>query len=331
MSDRFQGLHAWLEAQFGGSDFQLRPASGDASFRRYFRVCEGDRSFIVMDAPPGNEDCRPFVDLAARFAAVGLHVPEIHATDLAQGFLLLEDLGTTHYLDVLDDGTASRLYGDALGALAVIQACGPQEGLPEYDRALLMREMELFSSWLVEGFLAVDLAASHRQTLSTTFALLAENALCQPRVCVHRDFHSRNLLVCDPPTPGILDFQDAVLGPVTYDLVSLLRDCYVSWPEQRIDDWLTGYFELAVQSGIIERRHEDQFPRWFDLMGIQRHLKAAGIFARLDLRDGKPGYLQDIPRTLGYVAQVAPKYPELQWLSGWISESVLPAVRRRLG
>ncbi len=326
MTQRHRMLEAWLAEQPGLSGFSVQPASGDASFRRYFRVRANGMSFIVMDAPPDNEDCRPFVSVARTFAALGLHVPAVIAEDLEQGFLLLEDLGSEHYLDVLSESNAQRLYGDALGALMIIQASGPREGLPDYDRALLMRELGLFREWLLEGQLGLRLSTADQQMLDSTYDCLVGSALEQPRVCVHRDFHSRNLLVTPRRSPGILDFQDAVVGPVTYDLASLLRDCYIAWPRDRVEDWARGYFELAVQSGVLREEHEGRFPRWFDLMGVQRHLKASGIFARLNQRDGKTGYLPDIPRTLNYVVQVARDYPELAGLGRMIENAVLPAM-----
>jgi aminoglycoside/choline kinase family phosphotransferase len=267
------------------------------------------------------------VAVAAQLAATGMHVPAILAQDLKQGFLLLEDLGSTHYLDVLDADSADRLYGDAMGALLSLQAGGPRDGLPPYDAALLQREMALFPDWLLERHLGLALDAAERAMLVESFALLTDNALAQPQVCVHRDYHSRNLLL--PPSgqaPGVIDFQDAVIGPVTYDLVSLLKDCYIAWPQQRVDGWALGYFELAVQSGVLRAEHEDHFLRWFDLMGAQRHLKAAGIFARLNHRDGKPGYLNDIPRTLGYIVAAAARQPALHGLAELIDRRVLPAL-----
>ncbi len=326
MTQRHRMLEGWLAEQPGLSGFSLQPASGDASFRRYFRIHADGATFIAMDAPPENEDCRPFVTIARTFAALGLHVPAVIAEDLERGFLLLEDLGSEHYLDVLNEANVQRLYGDALGALMIIQACGPREGLPDYDRALLMRELGLFREWLLERQLGLRLGAADGQMLDSTYEHLVRSALEQPRVCVHRDYHSRNLLVTDSPSPGILDFQDAVVGPVTYDLASLLRDCYIAWPRDRVEGWARGYYELAVQSGVLREEHERRFLRWFDLMGVQRHLKASGIFARLNQRDGKPGYLPDIPRTLNYVVQVARDYPELAGLGRMIENAVLPAI-----
>lgn len=331
MDARQAQLDDWLRTACGLDRFALTPAAGDASFRRYFRLTLPDGATrIAMDAPPSHEDCGPYLHVAAELAAIGLHVPEVHVAAPDQGFLLLEDLGHTLYLDALADGSVDRLYGDALAALATLQACGPRTGLPPYDHALLWREMELFREWLAGQLLAVPLDAADQQALDQVFETLAASALEQPQVCVHRDYHSRNLMVVAPPSPGILDFQDAVVGPLTYDLVSLLKDCYVRWPQDRVDDWALGYFELATQSGILDGSLEERFLRWFDLMGAQRHLKAAGIFARLWLRDGKPGYLHDIPRTLGYVVEAAARRPELAALGALLADRVLPAMTAHL-
>jgi hypothetical protein len=331
MDPRQSQLEAWLRDACGLDRITLTPASGDASFRRYFRVGLPDgTSRIAMDAPPEHEDCDPYLHVGAELAAVGLHVPAVYVAAPELGFLLLEDLGETLYLDALDDASADRLYGDALGALATLQACGPRTGLPPYDAPLLQREMALFRDWLTHRLLDLELGVEDHARLDRDFALLTANALEQPQVCVHRDYHSRNLMVASPPTPGILDFQDAVVGPVTYDLVSLLKDCYIRWPPQQVDDWAMGYFELAVQSGVLAGAFEGRFLRWLDLMGAQRHLKAAGIFARLWLRDGKPGYLKDIPRTLGYIVEAAARRPELADLAELIDGRVLPAMNAQL-
>ena len=327
MPDRLKLLKHWLEDELDFSQYNLKPASSDASFRRYFRVTHDGSSFIVMDAPPEKENTRPFVTVARLFLDVGVNVPEILDESADLGFLLLSDLGSRLYLDDLNDETVDRLYGDALGALAAIQAGAPVRGvLPDYDQALLMREMALFRDWLVGSHLGVVPNESQSVMLEQVFARLVENALTQPQVCVHRDYHSRNLMVTRRNNPGILDFQDAVIGPVTYDLVSLLRDCYIAWPRARVEAWALGYQELALQTGILREEHEDpaQFLRWFDLMGVQRHLKAAGIFARLNHRDGKPGYLNDIPRTLGYVIDVAGRHGDIAGLGEFIESEVMP-------
>lgn len=326
MPQRLAELETWLAAVCG-PELEFTPASGDASFRRYVRVRLPDGSTrIGMDAPPERESAARFVALAGRFGALGVHVPRVYAADPARGFALLEDLGARHYLDELNEATVERLYGDALAALLAIQACGPRDGLPGYDRALLERELGIFSEWLLGHHLGLVLSAAERALLGQSCEVLIASALAQPQVLVHRDYHSRNLLVSSPPTPGVIDFQDAVLGPVTYDLVSLLRDCYIAWPPARVDGWAWGYFELAVQSGVLRPEHEPDFLRWFDLMGAQRHLKAAGIFARLLHRDGKSGYLADIPRTLGYIVAVAERRTELGGLAELLAARVIPAL-----
>ncbi len=324
-SERLEHLRQWTGQQLGWLAIELTPASVDASFRRYFRVEQSDVSYIVMDAPPDKEDCRPFIHVSELLLGLGLHVPEILARDLDQGFLLLSDLGSRLYLQELNENSVHRLYGDALGALATLQSCDPSSsGLPLYSRELLLFEMSLFRDWLLGTHLNLRLDESQQQALQNACESLAENALQQTVVCVHRDFHSRNLMVSTHHNPGILDYQDAVIGPVTYDLVSLLRDCYVSWPRHRVEEWVMGYFELAQQTGIVRPADADerQFLKWFDWMGVQRHLKAAGIFARLNHRDGKPGYLDDIPRTLGYVTDVCSRYSALSEL-GSLTETVL--------
>jgi aminoglycoside/choline kinase family phosphotransferase len=327
--ERIEQLKNWLSTELDFSEYTLEPASSDASFRRYFRVVHSGESLVVMDAPPAQEDTRPFVQVSGMFAGLGLNVPQVIDENPEQGFLLLSDLGTRSYLDALNEETVERLYGDALGALATIQACTPVTApLPAYDLTLLLNEMELFREWLIGKHLGLELTGQQSSLLDNVFDLLAESALQQPQVCVHRDYHSRNLMLTESNNPGILDFQDAVIGPVTYDLVSLLRDCYIDWPRERVEDWALGYQTLAMQSGVLQEDHDDpqQFLRWFDLMGMQRHLKAAGIFARLYHRDGKPGYLGDIPRTLGYVVEVAARHQDLGAFGEFVDTAVLAAL-----
>jgi aminoglycoside/choline kinase family phosphotransferase len=324
--ERLEKLKNWLESELDFSEYTLKPASADASFRRYFRVAHQGESFIVMDAPPDNENSRPFIDISRMLFDVGLNVPAVIDYDLEQGFLLLSDLGSRSYLDELNGDSVERLYGDALSALATIQTCIPGDaGLPAYDRALLLKELELFREWLLGRHLGITPDAAQAATINAAFSLLVDNALQQPQLCVHRDYHSRNLMVRQRNNPGILDFQDAVIGPVTYDLVSLLRDCYIDWPRAQVEDWALGYQQLALQSGILREEHGDpvRFLRWFDLMGVQRHLKAAGIFARLNHRDGKSGYLGDIPRTLAYVVDVASRYDELAEFGVFVETQVM--------
>jgi len=327
MPQRLRQLERWLEQSCHLSQHRIEPASADASFRRYFRVTRGDGSTVIaMDAPPDKEDCRPFIAVAERMAAAGLHVPEIFARDLQQGFLLLEDLGARPYLGALNERTVERLYGDATCALLRLQRDATVEGLPRYDRALLEREMQLFPDWLLATHLGLTLSGAEQQMLKTSFELLVGNALAQPVVCVHRDYHSRNLMVVEGNNPGIIDFQDAVAGPVSYDLVSLLRDCYIRWPSERVDGWVNAYHRAAQAEGLLGGVDAATFLEWFDLMGVQRHLKAAGIFARLNHRDGKPGYLDDIPRTLGYVVEVGRRRPGLRPLGDFVTARVLPRV-----
>lgn len=321
MTARHNRLIRWVGELLGTDTFTLEPASSDASFRRYWRARHADGTLILMDAPPGLEDCGRYVDLARRLRAIGLHTPEIHAEDLANGFLALSDLGDRVYLQELSTESADRLYGDALDALAAIQARGPTEGLPVYDEPFLRRELEIFREWFLGSHLGVELSPPEQTDWDRACDVLIANALEQPQVCVHRDYHSRNLMLTSP-NPGILDFQDAVVGPVTYDLVSLLRDCYIQWEPERVTTWALGYLQLAIRSGILPAVESERFMRWFDLMGVQRHLKACGIFARLNHRDGKPSYLGDIPRTLGYVREVSTRYPELGGLHTLIGRRI---------
>ena len=272
---------------------------------------------------------RPFVRLSQCFHALGLNVPRVLERDIEQGFFLITDLGDRLYLHHLNASTVERLYADAMKALAVLQSGGGAQdnGLPDYDSALLHREMELFREWYLLRHLKRPLDSRQHRVLDEIFARLADAALGQPRVWVHRDYHSRNLMFTDQNNPGILDFQDAVYGPVTYDLVSLLRDCYVAWPRDRVENWARNYFAQARRSGIAVGDDEQRFIRWFDWMGVQRHLKATGIFARLCHRDGKPGYLDDVPRTMEYVFQVSACYPELGPLRSLLTELEVPGLK----
>jgi aminoglycoside/choline kinase family phosphotransferase len=291
----------------------LRPASADASFRRYFRVDRADGgTAIVMDAPPPQEDVRPFIEVAALFGATGVTVPEILAQDAERGFLLLADLGSTTYLHRLGADTAHKLYMDAIDALVLLQARSQPGRLPEYDRAMLLRELQLFPDWYVAKHLGVTLDDKQRAELDRMFDLLLANNLAQAQVYVHRDYHSRNLMVQDGGgNPGILDFQDAVYGPITYDLVSLLRDAYVQWDEELVLDWAIRYWESARRAGLPVARDIDGFYRDFEFMGLQRHLKVLGIFARLYHRDGKDAYLKDMPLVMEYVRRAAGRYKQL--------------------
>jgi N-acetylmuramate 1-kinase len=307
---RFDALRLWTSARLDEREIVLERASEDASFRRYFRVRARDRTWIVMDAPPEREDSAPFVKVAAMMHAAGVHVPEVVAQDLAQGFLLLSDLGTTTYLKALDESNADALFSDAIDALIRWQLASRPDALPPYDAALLNRELELFREWYVQRHLGVTLEAAQYEAIDAIFGQLVASALAQPKVFVHRDYMPRNLMVSEP-NPGVLDFQDAVYGPVTYDVVSLFRDAFMSWPEARVLDWTVRYWERAKKAGLPVDPDFGAYYRAFEWMGLQRHFKVLGIFARICYRDGKPGYLADTPRFCTYVRGVASRYSEL--------------------
>jgi aminoglycoside/choline kinase family phosphotransferase len=290
----------------------LRPASSDASFRRYFRIDGADgATFIAMDAPPPQEDVRPFIKVAGIFGETGVSVPAILAQDIEQGFLLLSDLGSTTYLQLLTPDNAHKLYIDAIDALVHLQIHSKPAVLPEYDRTLLLRELMLFPEWYVGKHLGLTMTEKQTTTLNQVFELLLANNLAQAQVYVHRDYHSRNLMVLTQGNPGILDFQDAVFGPITYDLASLLRDAYIQWDEEIVLDWAIRYWERAKRAGLPVNPDIDAFYRDFEFMGLQRHLKILGIFARLYHRDGKDAYLKDLPLVMEYTRKVAYRYKEL--------------------
>lgn len=331
---RLDLLHDWLAvrtARFGLKLDSLRPASDDASFRRYFRVDAGAAaggSLIVMDAPPDRENCAPFVHAARVFGDAGLSVPEVFDTDLEAGVLLLEDLGNDTYLSTLDGDSADGHYRDAGGALIRLQQASRPGVFPDYDRALLERELLLYPDWYIARHKRVELTDSMKAALAQSFDLLIKAALSQPRVYVHRDWHSRNLMQLEPKrNPGILDFQDAVYGPITYDLVSLLRDAYISWPEERQLDWAIRYWEGARKASLPVADDFGDFYRDFEWMGLQRQLKVLGIFARLNYRDGKSRYLADMPRVLSYALTAARRYQALSGLVGVLEavEQITPA------
>jgi aminoglycoside/choline kinase family phosphotransferase len=309
MSDRTQQLKQWLGG-LGYRDYRLAPASEDASFRSYLRLETGDASFVVMDAPPDKEPCDSFIAVAKQLRDAGLSAPEVIAQNLEHGFLLLTDFGNASYLSQLDATTAPALYVDAIAALHVMQAKISTAGLPLYDEALLRREMDLFHDWFLNRLFEITLEPAQQESWQRIKQDLVDNALAQPQVFVHRDYHSRNLMHLNSGNPGILDFQDAVRGPVTYDLVSLLRDCYIDWPLQQVEEMALGFYRQAHDQGRVDV-DADQFMHWFDRMGIQRQLKAIGIFSRLWIRDGKRGYLKDIPRTFGYLREVCRRDPAM--------------------
>jgi aminoglycoside/choline kinase family phosphotransferase len=308
---RQEALIHWLQATLPNGNFTLTTASADASFRRYFRVHLADKTFIAMDAPPPQENCEPFVRIAQLFREAGVHVPQLLAQDLVQGFLLLSDLGDVTYLRQLNHMTAPALYHDASQALIKLQLASKAGVLPDYDDALLTREMQLFPDWYIAKHLSIHLDERQQAVLSSTFALLNKNILSQGRVFVHRDYHARNLMVCDD-NPGVLDFQDAVYGPITYDLVSLFKDAYIGWDEENIIDWSVRYWQAAKKQRLPVPTDFSEFYRDFEYMGVQRHIKILGIFARLSHRDGKDGYLKDMPLVMDYLRRACERYIELK-------------------
>ncbi|WP_263261134.1 phosphotransferase [Pseudomonas sp. RIT-PI-S] len=320
---RLEQLRPWLYAQLqslyqarGWGDLpegELTPASSDASFRRYFRWATPERSFIVMDAPPPQENCKPFVDIAALLASAGIHVPQILVQDLERGFLLLSDMGRQTYLDVINPQNAESLFAGAIDALLKFQQLPMTAPLPSYDEALLRRELELFPEWYVQRHLGVRFNETQQAQWEAVSRLLIDSALAQPKVLVHRDYMPRNLML-SAPNPGVLDFQDAVYGPVTYDVTCLFKDAFLSWPEARVGDWLSGYWRAARSQGVPVQDNLTDFLRASDLMGVQRHLKVIGIFARICHRDGKPRYLEDAPRFFAYIRSVAKRRRELAQL-----------------
>ena len=318
--DRRTRLEDWLRRELRDAPFSLAPASEDASFRRYFRATlEDGRSYIAMDAPPEKEDCRPFVHVAALLTAAGVHAPRVHAQNVQAGFLLLSDLGRRTYLAELNQTNADRLMGDAIDALLAWQLATRPGELPPYDEALLRREMNLFPEWYLSRHLQKALRPEQGAALEKVFAQLVRSALAQPAVYVHRDYMPRNLMLSEP-NPGVLDFQDAVSGPISYDVVSLMRDAFISWDEERVLDWSVRYWEIARRAHLPVERDFGEFWRALEWMGLQRHLKVLGIFARINYRDGKPKYLADTPRFLAYARSVASRYRELAPLNGLLDE-----------
>jgi len=345
-------IRSWLTRDLEWRVGSIAVASADASFRRYFRISRGDVDpaawapkadhLIVMDAPPGKEDIAPYLKVSSLLEQAGAHVPHVYASDLRRGFIVMEDLGNTQYLSVLKTGRGvDRLYGDALATLANIQVRGLRaaQQLEPYSRAPLERELNLFPEWFLLRHLGLELTPEERALITVTFEFLINEAMLQPQVFVHRDFHSRNLMVLPPSTagiagPGVIDFQDALRGPIGYDLVSLFKDCYISWSRERVERWVKGYRRVLGNLGANVGDSEYQFLRWFDVIGVQRHIKVLGIFCRLWYRDGKPGYLADLPLTFEYVRDACTRYPELvefgRWLEWRIAPLLGPAISREV-
>jgi N-acetylmuramate 1-kinase len=338
---RQQQVIEWLKSQFPNAQFALAPASADASFRRYFRATFGDGSTrIVMDAPPQHEDCKPFLHVAKLFADAGTHTPHVYSQDLELGFLLLSDLGNTTYLQALTAANAPQLYTAATDALIKIQLASRENELPSYDEALLRRELNLFPDWYIAKHLGVTLTEKQQSKLAEVFTRIVANNLAQPKVYVHRDYHSRNLMYIEnpllnpplqageetnvkntiQPSPGIIDFQDAVYGPITYDLASLFKDAYIKWEEPEIMDWLIRYWEKARKAGLPVHADFGEFYRDYEMMGAQRHIKVLGIFARLCHRDGKDAYLKDMPLVMSYLRAACVRYIDLKPLLNILDE-----------
>ncbi len=316
--NRLTQLKLWLESIEENTFTEIQLASADASFRQYFRVfnTKENRHYIVMDAPPEKEDCHPFVHVTRLIRNVGVNAPRIYAQNISGGFLLLADLGNRPYLNELNNNTAENLYSDAIDALIKMQSI--KAILPAYDEQCLQREMDLFETWYLKRHLNVHIKAAQKKQLNHIFKLLISNAQEQPQVFVHRDYHSRNLMITDTSNPGVIDYQDAVIGPITYDPVSLFKDCYIAWPAEKVEHWLAQYLKrLTISYSITPQTLQ----RWFDLMGVQRHLKVLGIFSRLNYRDGKTHYLNDLPLTLKYILDTCERYNELRPLKQLLEEA----------
>ncbi|HEV7778225.1 MAG TPA: phosphotransferase [Luteibacter sp.] len=302
----------WARAATGNRALDLAPASADASFRSYWRGQDGERSVIVMDSPPALENPRPWLEIGARLDKAGLHVPAVYAADPGIGFLLIEDLGQRTYLGELDDRSVDALYADALDALLRMQTHADAAGLPHFDTAWQTMELELMPTWLLEKHLGRTLECGDWDVIEVAFRVILDSLAAQPRAFMHRDYHSRNLMIVDRHNPGVIDFQGAMTGPVTYDLASVLRDCYIVWDNERVEGWVESYRMRLRHAHLIgEEVDTDRFQRWFDMAGLQRHIKVLGLFCRLCYRDGKPAYLDDLPRVLSYVTSVARRHHEL--------------------
>ncbi|WP_139309915.1 aminoglycoside phosphotransferase family protein [Teredinibacter haidensis] len=322
-------LARWVKQQLPASEAAVeawQPLGGDAGFRNYFRLGE-QSGLMAVWSPPKTEKNREFVAIAGYLRLQGIHTPDIRAYDPVRGFMVVEDLGEQLLLDLLTDKTVENYYQQALDVLVRLQRCPPENTIfKAYDRQELLRELNLFTEWFVPKLLGHSLDEAEEKLLAHTFDLLCDSALEQTQVIVHRDFHSRNLVYCEHSPLGVIDFQDAVQGPVTYDLVSLLRDCYIQWPAEQVEHWAQDYRARAVDAGILSAVDDETFIRWFDWMGLQRHIKVLGIFARLYLRDGKAGYLQDLPLVIHYTRSVASKYPQLKAFTDWFDQRLMPRI-----
>lgn len=327
-----EALLRWVKASLPfpqESEITLYPLSGDAGFRQYFRV-SSKPSVMAVFAPPQREDNAAFVHKGLAFAAAGVHVPQVYAIDFERGYMLQEDLGDQLYLDALDPDTVTGLYGAAEDTLLALQGIEPPADLfASYDTARLQTEMALFPEWFAKTLLGATLSDDDEQILTSLFELLVDNALAQPQVVLHRDFHARNLLVLPDCGVGVVDYQDAVVGPITYDLVSLLKDCYIAWPHSLVRNRALNYRDKAVKAGLMTHVSDADFLRWFDLMGLQRHIKVLGIFARLSLRDGKHRYLDDLPLVIHYTLEAADRYAPTRGFAQWFRDNLLPVAQQQ--
>ena len=320
VDERLSLLHNWVATILPSTTFHIVSLAGDASFRRYFRVIANDRRYVVMDAPPALENCQPFVAIANAFQSSSVRMPDIIAFDLSQGFLLLSDFGDQQLLPILNDDSADALYRSAIDVLMQMQRCDvtANYALPHFDDAQYWREFDIFFTWYLQKHQQKNISLHEETELKKYYQLLIDSALEQPAVFVHRDYHSRNIMLCEDGGLGILDFQDALHGPVTYDLVSLLRDCYIAWPQSQVEAWIYYFYEKQIQENALFSADFSTFLRWFDWMGLQRHLKCLGIFSRLYYRDQKSGYLKDIPRVHNYALSICDRYSELAGLKKFL-------------
>jgi len=326
LDDRAKLLYQWLKSQLTVKILSFELITGDASFRRSFRLKHRQSSYIAVDAPPKHENNPAFVGIAAGLKQAGLTVPEVFAADIEKGFMLLSDLGDTQLLSVLNAANVDSWYQQAMQQLIPLQQCQsfPNYTLPEFDRSLLMQELELMPKWFIKEHLSIQMSDAENQLLDNLFNRLCDLALSQPQVTTHRDFHSRNLMIGPSRQLAIIDFQDAAKGAISYDLMSLIKDCYIKWPQTQVDGWLRYFYQLLQQAEIENLPTIEAFTFVADAMALQRHLKVVGIFARLYRRDGKPQYLDDIPLTLDYILETCARYSEFNAFGKWMSEAVVP-------
>ncbi len=328
MDSRLELAHQWLSGFFSNADFEISVLSDDASFRRYFRVLYGFQRYALMDAPPDKESCHPFLAIATTWRRAGIPVPLVYAVDVEQGFMLLEDFGDITFLSKAEE-QGDQLYPQALDTLLPIQQAPIPEDypLPHFDEAMCRFELGIFPEWFLEKLLGLSLSEEYTQLLQNTFDRLTANAQHQPQVVMHRDYHSRNLMIKDDGSLGVIDFQGAVIGPIAYDVASLLKDCYISWPENKVSEWLNYYLGKLNEQRSLNNEPTmapEEYRRWFDLIGMQRHIKVAGLFSRLSLRDSKHGYLKDIPLTLDYIIKASSRYPEFAAFTLWLQDELKP-------